>query len=281
MTQVVNDLVNGAGWTSCPGSPARPEPAPPSWRGRTSSRAIFGSLPLRQELSSWDNQASLPARRPGCAWRCARSSSGLALAGQQPASALDSQGTVDQFTIPARDGRSPELMVGADWRPTSPDATAWWRRVSRRPRVPRRGAAAAACCLLNIVEIALREDLRARGRRACTSRSASGSLPALVQRILALPREDRWQTMAVICAATTCTTSRPSSPRRCSRPRRPTTRPRRIAAETDERRRHPRAADTRPRDLRRRYADLARLRSAWGGARACSRTADAVRRRRM
>ena len=48
-----------------------------------------------------------------------------------------------------------------------------------------------------------RRDRRPRGPRpgsrwrGCTSRSASGSAcPAVVQRILALPRDDRWQTMA-------------------------------------------------------------------------------------
>ena len=54
-----------------------------------------------------------------------------------------------------------------------------------------------AYMLLNIVEIALREDrdpiVVARVHFALGERLG---LPALVQRILGLPREDRWQTMA-------------------------------------------------------------------------------------
>ena len=59
-------------------------------------------------------------------------------------------------------------------------------------------AATPAYALLGIVEIADRDEPRPdRGRPACTSRSASGSAcPRCVQRILALPRDDRWQTMA-------------------------------------------------------------------------------------
>jgi glutamate dehydrogenase len=51
--------------------------------------------------------------------------------------------------------------------------------------------------LLNIVEIALREDLDpADVARVHFALGERLGLPGLVQRILALPRDDRWQTMA-------------------------------------------------------------------------------------
>jgi glutamate dehydrogenase len=54
-----------------------------------------------------------------------------------------------------------------------------------------------AYMLLNIVEIALREDLDpAEVARVHFALGERLGLPGLVQRILGLPRDDRWQTMA-------------------------------------------------------------------------------------
>ncbi len=73
VTQVVNDLVNGAGMTYWPRLQGRPgptrpsSPVPTSWPGRSSARS--------PSARSWppSTTSSTPACRPGCGSRCARS----------------------------------------------------------------------------------------------------------------------------------------------------------------------------------------------------------------
>ena len=200
VTQVVNDLVNGAGLTFVPRlSGETGASAAELARANFVAREIFGSLPLRQELSSWDNKlaAGVQTRmRLEMRTLVERASRWLVNNRRPP---LDSQGTVDQFTGPVQRVMADlsELMVGRELA----------AYVARRDRlvgdgVPddlasRVAVLPPAYMLLNIVEIALREDLEpedvARVHFALGERLG---LPALVQRILALPREDRWQTMA-------------------------------------------------------------------------------------
>ncbi len=75
VTQVVNDLVNGAGmtfWTRLAGETGAS--AADLTRANFVAREIFGSLPLRQEIARWTTRCR-PSARPGCGSRCARSSS--------------------------------------------------------------------------------------------------------------------------------------------------------------------------------------------------------------
>jgi glutamate dehydrogenase len=112
---------------------------------------------------------------------------------------LDSQATVDQFAAPVQQVMAglPELMTGRE-------LTAY---VGRRDRLIAEGVPdelasrvavlPPAYMLLGIIEVAGREGLDpavvARVHFALGERLG---LPMLVQRILALPRDDRWQTMA-------------------------------------------------------------------------------------
>ena len=113
---------------------------------------------------------------------------------------LDSQGTVDFFSEPVQRAMAelPELMTGRELDGVRRSAATgsssracprtWprgWRCSTRRTR-----------CSASSRPPTARTSTPPTSR-GCTSRSASGSAcPALVQRILALPREDRWQTMA-------------------------------------------------------------------------------------
>ncbi|HEU5036930.1 MAG TPA: NAD-glutamate dehydrogenase [Nocardioides sp.] len=200
VTQVVNDLVNGAGMTFWPRLAGETSAtAAELARANFVAREIFGSLPMRQELMSFDNRldAAVQTRmRLEMRTLVERASRWLVNNRRPP---LDSQGTVDQFTGPVQQAMAqlPELMSGRELA----------AYVERRDRLVGEGVPddlasrvavlPPAYMLLNIVDIALREDrdpaVVARVHFALGERLG---LPALVQRILGLPRADRWQTMA-------------------------------------------------------------------------------------
>ena len=75
VTQVVNDLVNGAGMTFIPRLAGETGASVADLtRANFVAREIFGSLALREEIASYDNRCRPSARR-GCGSRCARWSS--------------------------------------------------------------------------------------------------------------------------------------------------------------------------------------------------------------
>ena len=77
VTQVVNDLVNGAGMTFFPRlSGETGATAAELARANFVAREIFGSLALLDEIDGHDNQVPAAVPDPDAAWRCARSSSG-------------------------------------------------------------------------------------------------------------------------------------------------------------------------------------------------------------
>jgi glutamate dehydrogenase len=163
------------------------------------AREIFGSLPLREELKTYDNvlDAGVQTRmRLEMRTLVERASRWLVTNRRPP---LDSQGTVDFFSERVQRVMAdlPNLMTGRE-------LTAYLERRDGlvAQGVPEDLASRVAVLnpsfgLLGIVEIADREGLDpsevARLHFALGERLG---LPALVQRILALPRDDRWQTMA-------------------------------------------------------------------------------------
>ncbi len=200
VTQIVNDLVNGAGMTFWPRLAGETGVnAAELARANFVAREIFGSLPMRQELASFDNvlDAAVQTRmRLEMRTLVERASRWLVNNRRPP---LDSQGTVDLFTGPVQQmmAELPVLMIGHEH-------AAYLERRDRlvADGVPedlasRSAALPPAYTLLNIVEIALRENrdpmVVAQVHFALGERLG---LPALVQRILTLPRDDRWQTMA-------------------------------------------------------------------------------------
>ena len=108
VTQVVNDLVNGAGMTYWPRLAGETGAAAAELtRANFVAREIFGSLPLRQEIASYDNRldaAVQTAMRVEMRTLVERASRWLVTNRRPP---LDSQGLVDQFAGPVqRHGRS-------------------------------------------------------------------------------------------------------------------------------------------------------------------------------
>ena len=103
VTQVVNDLVNGAGMTFWPRLAGETGATPEELtRANFVAREIFGSLPLREELRTYDNRLDA-----GCQTRMRvemrtlveRASRWLVNNRRPP---LDSQGTVDYFRGPVQ-----------------------------------------------------------------------------------------------------------------------------------------------------------------------------------
>jgi glutamate dehydrogenase len=200
VTQVVNDLVNGAGMTYWPRLAGETgASAAELTRANFVAREIFGSLELREELKSHDNKidAALQTRmRIEMRTLVERGSRWLVTNRRPP---LDSKGTVDFFADRVQEtmARLPLLMSGGELR-------AYEERMSTLvdEGVPEELASKVAVLppaymLLNVIEIADRESLDAdEVARLHFALGERLGLPVLVQRILALPRDDQWQTMA-------------------------------------------------------------------------------------
>jgi glutamate dehydrogenase len=200
VTQVVNDLVNGAGLTFWPRLQGETSAGPAELtRANFVAREIFGSLPLREELASYDNKldAAIQTRmRIEMRTLVERASRWLVTNRRPP---LDSQGTVDFFRdrVQATMAELPTLLSGREL-----DAFEERRARLVAQEVPEDLATRVAVLhpayqLLGVVEIADRDGLDPiEVARVHFDLGERLGLPALVGRILALPRDDRWQTMA-------------------------------------------------------------------------------------
>jgi glutamate dehydrogenase len=200
VTQVVNDLVNGAGMTFWPRLAGETGATPEELtRANFVAREIFGSLPLREELSTYDNKLDA-----GCQTRMRiemrtlveRASRWMVNNRRPP---LDSQGTVDYFREPVQQlmAELPSLLTGRELRAYEARMSPLVEQGVPDDIASRVAVLHPAYQLLGIREIADRLGLDpvdvtrlhfALGERL--------GLPDLVSRILALPRDDRWQTMA-------------------------------------------------------------------------------------
>lgn len=200
VTQVVNDLVNGAGMTFWPRLAGETgASAADLTRANFVAREIFGSLPLREEIAALDNQ--VPAERQTrmrieMRTLVERASRWLVTNRRPP---LDSSVTVEFFRGPVQTvmAELPGIMSGReldDYRAREKRLTDHGVPADLASRV---AVLASAYALLGIVETADRLGLDpvevARVHFALGERLG---LPALVERIFALPRDDRWQTMA-------------------------------------------------------------------------------------
>ncbi len=200
VTQVVNDLVNGAGMTFVPRLAGETgSNAAELTRANFVAREIFGSLPLRKELESWDNRidAGVQTRmRIQMRTLVERASRWLVTNRRPP---LDSQGTVDHFREPVQALMAvlPELMTGRERDDLDARRDAWVEQGVAEDLATRVAVLDPAYTLLGVVDVATRGGLDpavvARVHFALGERLG---LPMLVRRIFALPREDRWQTMA-------------------------------------------------------------------------------------
>ena len=178
MTQVVNDLVNGAGMTFWPRlSGETGASAAELTRANFVAREIFGSLPMRRDLMAFDNL--LPAEvqtrmRLEMRTLVERASRWLVNNRRPP---MDSQATVDQFAGPLQKvmAELPDLMTGRE-------LAAYRDRQARlvADGVPedlasRVAVLPTAYMLLGVIETAAREEHgpRRRGPGALRARRAA------------------------------------------------------------------------------------------------------------
>ncbi len=200
VTQVVNDLVNGAGMSYWPRlADETGATVADLTRANFVSREIYASLPLRDELKSWDNKLDARVQtsmRIEMRTLVERASRWLVNNRRPP---LDSQATVEQFAGPvqATMAQLPELMTGRELEAFQERQATYERRGVPEELARRVAVLPPAYMLLGIVEVAQREDLAPEGvARVHFALGERLGLPVLLQRIVALPREDKWQTMA-------------------------------------------------------------------------------------
>jgi glutamate dehydrogenase len=200
VTSVVNDLVNGAGMTFFHRlSEETAASAAELVRANFVAREIFGSRSLIDEIDSYDNKidAAVQTRMRLEMRTLVERASRWLINNRRPP--MDSEATVEFFGVVAQRVLSelPELLGGREG-----EALAARRDTLVGQGVPedlatRVAVLPPAYTVLNIVETAKRDDLDpvevARVHFALGERLG---LSTLVARILALPRNDRWQTMA-------------------------------------------------------------------------------------
>jgi glutamate dehydrogenase len=163
------------------------------------AREIFGSLPLRDEIKTFDNvlDASCQTRMRIEMRTLVERASRWLINNRRPP--LDSQGTVDYFSAPVQAlmGEVPSLLTGRELRAYKGRMSTLVDQGVPEALASRVAVLHPAYMLLGVVEIADKMSLDpvdvtrlhfALGERL--------GLPDLVTRILALPRDDRWQTMA-------------------------------------------------------------------------------------
>ncbi|GAA1918800.1 NAD-glutamate dehydrogenase [Nocardioides lentus] len=200
VTQVVNDLVNGAGMTFWPRLAGETGAGPADVvMANFVAREIYGSLALREELASYDNQldAAVQTRmRLEMRTLVERASRWLLNNRRAP---MDAEEVVESFGVTAQRllPLLPELMTGREL-----DAFCARREDLVAAGVPedlagRVAALSPAYVLLGVVETAGRDDVDpVEVTRLHFVLGERLGLSLVTERILALPREDRWQTMA-------------------------------------------------------------------------------------
>jgi glutamate dehydrogenase len=200
VTSVVNDLVNGAGMTFF--HRLSEETAASSEelvRANFVAREIFGSRTLVDEINSYDNKIAASVAtgmRLEMRTLVERASRWLINNRRPP---MDSEATVEFFGVVAQQvlAALPELLTGREGEAMQARRDALVAKGVPSDLALKVAVLPPAYTILNIVETAKRDDVDplevARVHFALGERLG---LSMLVARILALPRNDRWQTMA-------------------------------------------------------------------------------------
>ncbi|TKI61273.1 NAD-glutamate dehydrogenase [Nocardioides jishulii] len=199
-TQVVNDLVNGAGltyWMRLASETG--QSAAELTRANFVAREIFGSEALGFEVAALDNRLPASAQtRMRIEMRTLVERASRWLVGHYDPP-IDSEGLVDGLSVPVQRlmAALPGLLDGRE-RHAFEERRATLTAQGVDPALATRVAVLpSAYALLGVVETARREELDpeavARVHFALGERLA---LPVLVRAVVALPRVDRWQAMA-------------------------------------------------------------------------------------
>lgn len=200
VTQVVNDLVNGAGMTFWPrlGGETGASAAELT-RANFVAREIFGSLDLRERLAALDTRidAGVQTRaRLEMRTLVERASRWLVVNRRPP---LDSSATVEHFRDPVQTTMAalPDLLTGRELQAFEDRRDRLVRGGLDEELASRVAGLQPAYTLLGVVDLALRDGLDpVEVTRVHVALGERLGLPVLVDRILDLPRHDRWQTMA-------------------------------------------------------------------------------------
>ena len=200
VTQIVNDLVNGAGITylhRLAGETGASEVE--LTRANFIAREIFGTEGLLREINQWDNRidAAVQTRmRIEVRTLVERASRWLVNNRRPP---LDSEATVDHFeVVTVRVLQAlPEMLTGREKAAFEERRDALIKQGVPDTLATNVAVMPPAYMIIGIVETAARDGVDplevARVHFALAERLG---LPTLVARILALPRTDRWETMA-------------------------------------------------------------------------------------
>ncbi|GGD15402.1 NAD-glutamate dehydrogenase [Nocardioides daphniae] len=199
-TQVVNELVNGAGltyWMRLASETG--QSAAELTRANFVAREIFGSAALRADVDALDNvlPATVQTRmRIEMRTLVERTSRWLVNHYDPP---IDSEEVVDALSVPVQRlmAALPEILEGHE-RTTFEERRATLTSAGVDPELATRVAVLpAAYALLGVVATARRDGVDpetvARAHYALGERLG---LPVLVRAVVALPRGDRWQAMA-------------------------------------------------------------------------------------
>jgi len=200
VTQVVNDLVNGAGITFFHRLSEETGAGPEELvRANFVAREVFGSRALIDEINSHDNKIDADVQtkmRLEVRTLVERASRWLITNRRPP---MDSEATVDFFGVLAQQVTAalPDLLTGRELIAFNERREALMGAGVPEELAVKIAELPPAYAALSIVETAKRDDLDpmevARVHYALGERLG---LSGLVHRILNLPRRDRWQSMA-------------------------------------------------------------------------------------
>ncbi len=200
VTQIVNDLVNGAGITFFHRLSEETGAAPEDLvRANFVAREVFGSRALLDEISAYDNRIDADTQtrmRIEMRTLVERASRWLVNNRRPP---LDSQDTVEFFAEVGEKvvAALPDLLTGREREAFESRCALWVSRGVPEDLAVRVAVTPPAYAMLTIVETARRDGIDPiEVARLHFELGERLGLPSLVTRILGLPRDDRWQTMA-------------------------------------------------------------------------------------
>jgi glutamate dehydrogenase len=199
-TQIVNALVNGAGMTYFHRLSGETGSTPAEiTRANFVAREIFGSRGLHEEIGSYDNKIDAGVQtvmRLELRTLVERASRWLITNRRPP---IDSDAVVDFFELPVQRvmAELPELLTGQELEAYEERRQALVDSAVPEDLARRIAALPPSYGILGVVDTAKRDGLDPSdvARVHFTLGEALG-LPGLATRVLALPRKDRWQTMA-------------------------------------------------------------------------------------